>query len=192
VIVATPAFVTAELLEECLPEASAKLREISHVSTSTVALGFDAGALDKPPFGHGYVVPRVENLPALACTFVSSKWEHRAPEGKALIRVFIGRAGQDSVVELDDASLIEIARDELRQTLGITAEPELTLISRWPQGMPQYTLGHVERVAAIESAVASMPGLELAGNAYRGVGIPDCIASGEVAAERVVASLAVP
>jgi oxygen-dependent protoporphyrinogen oxidase len=192
VILATPAFVTAQLIDDCVPEAAARLREIPHVSTATVALGFDAAKLKKPLIGHGYVIPRVENRPALACTFVSSKWGRRAPQGKVLVRVFIGRAGQEGVMDLDDAVLIGIARDELRQTLGITVEPELTLVSRWPQGMPQYTLGHLDRVAAIDRAVHAIPGLTVAGNAYRGVGIPDCIASGETAAERVIASLITP
>jgi oxygen-dependent protoporphyrinogen oxidase len=191
VILATPAFVTADLLDDCLPEAAARLREIPHVSTSTVALGFDAAHLDKPLVGHGYVIPRVENRPALACTFVSSKWAQRAPEGKALVRVFVGRAGQEHVVDLDDAALIGIARDELQKTLDISAEPEFTLVTRWPQGMPQYTLGHLDRVAAIDRAISSIPGLEVAGNAYRGVGIPDCISSGEAAADRVFASVAI-
>jgi oxygen-dependent protoporphyrinogen oxidase len=189
VILATPAFVTADLVREWLPEAATRLREIPHVSTATVALGFDAAALDRPLVGHGYVIPRVEGRDSLACTIVSSKWAHRAPAGKVLVRVFIGRAGQDDVVERDDASLIAIAHVELKQTLGVTAAPEVMLVTRWPKGMPQYTLGHLERIAAIDAAVASVPGLALAGNAYRGVGIPDCIASGEAAADRVLEML---
>jgi oxygen-dependent protoporphyrinogen oxidase len=192
VILATPGFVTAKMLDDCLPEAAARLREIPHVSTATVALGFDAAELAKPLPGHGYVIPRVENRPALACTFVSSKWAHRAPVGKILVRVFIGRAGHDDTMNLDYAALIGTARAELQRSLGITVEPEFTLVSRWPQGMPQYTLGHLERVAAIEQKVHAVPGLAVAGNAYRGVGIPDCIASGEAAAERVIENFRSP
>jgi oxygen-dependent protoporphyrinogen oxidase len=189
VILATPAFATAELLDDFLPEASAWLRKIPHVSTSTVALGFDSASVGRSLAGHGYVIPRVENRPALACTFVSSKWGHRAPEGKSLVRAFIGRAGQEGIADLDDAALVDLARDELRKTLDIEVEPEFSLVTRWPQGMPQYTLGHLDRVAAIDRAIESVCGLEVAGNAYRGVGIPDCIASGEAAAERVVATI---
>jgi oxygen-dependent protoporphyrinogen oxidase len=189
VILAAPAYATASLLEDLIPEAAIRLREIPHVSTSTVALGYSADRLKRPLVGHGFVIPRVENRPAIACTFVSSKWPSRAPEGKALVRVFIGRAGQKDPTDLSVVGLIEIARDELQQTLGITAEPELALVTRWPQGMPQYTLGHLDRIAAIEKAVLEIPGLALAGNAYRGVGIPDCIASGEAAAEMTYASM---
>jgi oxygen-dependent protoporphyrinogen oxidase len=189
VILATPAHASAALLRDLLPVASSKLDEIPHVSTATVALGFDSATLGRQLDGHGYVIPRIEGRQALACTWVSSKWAHRARPGKTLVRVFIGRAGQEDVLERDDAGLIEIAREELQQTLGISVEPEMTLVNRWPQGMPQYTLGHLDRIAAIDRDVQSIPALALAGNAFRGVGIPDCIASGETAAERVVTSL---
>jgi oxygen-dependent protoporphyrinogen oxidase len=188
-ILATPAFITAELLDDFLPEASGCLREIPHVSTSTVALGFDSASISSSFAGHGYVIPRVENRQALACTFVSSKWAHRAPEGKSLVRVFIGRAGQEGIADLDDAALIGMALGELQQTLGITIEPEFTLVTRWPQGMPQYTLGHLDRLAEIDWAFESTWGLHFAGSSYHGVGIPDCIASGEAAAERVMVDL---
>ncbi len=188
VVLSTPAFATADLLEVLLPKAAQQLREIPFVSTATVALGFKSSEIDQPINGHGYVIPRVEGRQALACTWVSSKWANRAPCGKTLIRVFIGRAGQESAQELDDAGLVDIAREELRTTMGISALPEMTLVNRWPNGMPQYTLGHLDRIAAIERALESVPGLALAGNALRGVGIPDCIASGENAGERVVKS----
>jgi protoporphyrinogen/coproporphyrinogen III oxidase len=189
VVLATPAHVSAALLRDLLPVASSKLDEIPHVSTATVALGFDSAKLDRQLDGHGYVIPRIEGRQALACTWVSSKWEHRAPQGKAQLRVFIGRAGQENVLERDDAGLIEIAREEIQQTLGISSTPELTLVNRWQKGMPQYTLGHLDRIAAIEREIQSIPALALAGNAFRGVGIPDCIASGDTAAESVVRSL---
>lgn len=191
VILATPAYASADLVQAFLPEASSLLRKIPHVSTATVALGYDASKLGGPLAGHGYVIPRAEERQALACTWGSSKWAHRAPAGKSLIRVFIGRAGQESVLERDDAGLVEIARNELKSTLGITAEPELSLVNRWPHGMPQYVLGHLDRIAAIARDMQSMPRLQLAGNAFRGVGIPDCVASGEEAAERAVRSLTV-
>lgn len=183
VILAAPAGPTATLIENLAPEAATLLRSIPHVSSATVALAYPEHALPRPLAGHGYVIPRIEARPALACTWVSAKWAGRAPAGHALLRVFAGRAGRDHVVFGSDADLVRIARDELRLTLGITAEPDLVRVARWPDGMPQYTLGHLNRVAAIERAVAAVPGLYLAGHAYRGVGIPDCIASGETAAE---------
>jgi oxygen-dependent protoporphyrinogen oxidase len=189
VILATPSHVSAILLRDLLPAASSKLDQIPHVSTATVALGFESDTLGRQLDGHGYVIPRIEGRQALACTWVSSKWTHRAPPDKTLVRVFIGRAGQENVLERDDAGLIEIAREELQQTLGISAMPELTLVNRWPLGMPQYTLGHPDRIAAIDRNVQSILALALAGNAFGGVGIPDCIASGETAAESVVRSL---
>jgi oxygen-dependent protoporphyrinogen oxidase len=131
----------------------------------------------------------VEGHPALACTWVSSKWKHRAPDGYALVRVFIGRAGADHLVMEDDETLIALAQEELRSTLDVTVKPSLARVRRWQDGMPQYTVGHLERIAALERFLATTPGLHLAGHAYRGVGIPDCIASGERAADRIVERL---
>jgi oxygen-dependent protoporphyrinogen oxidase len=136
--------------------------------------------------GYGYVVPRIEDRPALAATWVSLKWPDRAPDGFVLYRVFVGRAGEPNVLELTDESLLTIARDELRQVIGINAEPIVTRVFRWPDGMPQYTLGHLDRVDTVEHSLEALPGLFTAGHAYRGVGIPDCIASGEAAADGVV------
>lgn len=186
VVLATPAGATADLLDSVAAEASASLRAIPHVSTATVSFAYRLTDLTTDLRGYGYVIPRIEARQALACTWVSAKWPGRAPDGYALIRVFIGRAGQDSVVERDDRDLVAIAREELSDTLGIAATPTLCRVVRWPDGMPQYTLGHLDRVATIEGAVAALPGLAVAGHAYRGVGIPDCIASGEAAAERIL------
>ncbi|MGH2534933.1 MAG: protoporphyrinogen oxidase [Thermomicrobiales bacterium] len=190
VILATPAGPTATLVDELLPDAATLLRSIPHVSSATVALAYPERALSHPLAGHGYVIPRVEGRQALACTWVSSKWAARAPEGHALLRVFVGRTGEDQIVAAADDDLIGIAREELRATLGITADPSFARVTRWPDGMPQYTLGHLDRVAAIERAVATIPGLHLAGHAYRGVGIPDCIASGDAAANNAARSVA--
>ncbi|HET8523184.1 MAG TPA: protoporphyrinogen oxidase [Thermomicrobiales bacterium] len=184
VILATPAAATAALVAEMHPDAASILRTIPHVSTALVTFAFREQALTRPFFGHGYIIPRVEGRSALACTWVSSKWNHRAPEGFALVRVFIGRAGTDHLTAADDEVLVSLTREELRATLGVEAQPSLTRIRRWRDGMPQYTLGHLERVAALEQIVASSPGLQIAGHAYRGVGIPDCIASGERAADQ--------
>ena len=111
---------------------------------------------------------------------------HRAPDGYALLRVFVGRAGQEAELPWDEAGLLDIAREELRLTLGITADPVLIRIFRWEKAMPQYNLGHPERLARIDEALATLPGLGLAGNGYAGIGIPDCIRSGELAVERVL------
>jgi len=184
VILATPAYVSAELtagLDAPLAEA---LRGIPYSSTATVYLAYSAENVPRPLDGYGYIIPRAEGRPILACTWTSSKFANRAPEGFGLIRVFLGRAGQPDVLAQDDAALVGLARAELAGTLDIQAPPAFQRVFRWPRAMPQYNLGHLERVAAIEKRLEALPGLFVAGNAYRGVGLPDCIASGETAAER--------
>lgn len=189
VVIATQAWAAAPLLDALDRAAALALEAIPHVSTAIVALGFDDLAVAARLQGFGYVVPRTENRPVMAMTWLSSKWAGRAPEGKALIRAFVGRAGQEELLERPDDELVAIVRQELAEVLGIAAEPELVRVFRWDGGMPQYALGHLERVEVIEDAVARMPGLAIAGNMLRGVGLPDCIASGERAADKVAAEV---
>ncbi len=189
VILATPSFITANLIESIAPDLAAELRPIEYVSTATVTLAFRKADLPKPLDGYGYVIPRREGRKALACTWTSTKFPHRAPEGYALLRVFIGRAGQEAEIPWDDAGLLRLARDELNLTLGITAEPLLTRIYRWEKSMPQYNLGHQERLQQIERLLSAYPGIALAGNAYQGIGIPDCIHSGKLAAEKTLSHI---
>ena len=137
----------------------------------------------------GYVIPKAEGRAILACTWTSTKFPHRAPEGYGLIRAFIGRAGADDVVARPDTDLLALAQAEVREVLGVTAAPTLSRVFRWPQAMPQYTLGHLDRVRTVERCLAGRPGLWVAGNAYSGIGLPDCIASGEKAAEAAGAYL---
>jgi protoporphyrinogen/coproporphyrinogen III oxidase len=184
VVVATPAFVTAGLLGELDVELAELHAEIPHASSVVVTLGFRAKEVPHPLGGYGYVVPRTEGSDVLACTWTSSKWEDRAPAGSVLLRVFAGRGGGGDLTTEDDGALVALAREEVR-LLGIRAEPTLVRVHRWPRGMPQYVLGHPERLERIEAALERHPGLALAGAAYRGVGIPDCIHSGEEAARRL-------
>lgn len=189
VVVAVPAFVAAELLaglDEELAEAHAA---ISYASSVVSTLAFREEDVSHPLDGYGYVVPRQEGTEVLACTWTSRKWPDRAPEGAVLIRVYAGRYGGRDLTLAEDDDLVALARDEL-SLLGIDAEPTLTRVNRWPLGMPQYVLGHLDLLSRIESALDRHPGLAVAGAAYRGVGIPDCIASGEVAAESVLRALA--
>jgi oxygen-dependent protoporphyrinogen oxidase len=183
VIVATPTFAAADLLAGLDREAAATLRAIPHVSTATVTLAYPLRALPRPLEGHGYIVPRVEGRPILACTWTSRKFPHRAPAGFALMRAFLGRAGREDLLERDDEELVGLVREELREVIGLSAPPLFSRLFRWPRSMPQYTLGHLERVGAIEERLRAHPGLFLAGAAYRGIGIPDCIQSGRLAAE---------
>jgi oxygen-dependent protoporphyrinogen oxidase len=181
VVLATPAYVGGELVSELDPELAGDLGEIPYAGSAIVTLGYCGDDAAHPLDGYGYVVPRSEGSNVLACTWSSSKWEGRAPDSRVVMRVF---AGSD---EHADADLVALARDEVT-LLGIRAEPVLTRVDRWPRGMPQYTLGHTERLERIDSAVSRHPGLALAGAAYRGVGIPDCIHSGEEAARSLARS----
>jgi oxygen-dependent protoporphyrinogen oxidase len=163
-----------------------ELRDIPYVTTATVSLAYPLANLPRPLDGYGYVIPRREGHRALACTWTSTKFPHRAPDGYALLRVFIGRAGQEELIDWDEGSLLQIAREELELTLGIAAEPDLSRVFIWEKAMPQYVLGHPARLRRIEDALQSLPGLALAGNGYRGIGIPDCIHSGELAADKIL------
>lgn len=188
-ILATPSYITADLVADFAPQLVSELRPIEYASTATVTLAYRESDLPRPLDGYGYVIPRREGHKALACTWTSTKFPHRAPDGYALIRVFIGRAGQEDEIAWDDAGLSEAARDELRSTLGITTEPLLQRIYRWDKAMPQYNLGHPERLRRIDGHLEGYPGLAFAGNAYQGIGIPDCIRSGELAAEKILSTV---
>jgi oxygen-dependent protoporphyrinogen oxidase len=189
VIVATPAYAAADLLAELDPVLATELAAIPHASTAIVTLAYRGEEIRHPLDGHGYVIPRAEGSPILACTWSSRKWAGRAPEGWELIRVFIGRAGQEEALATGDDALIALAVQEVAARLGVTAPASLTRVHRWPRAMPQYLLGHPERIARIEAAQRGHPGLYLAGNAFHGVGLPDCIASGERAADAAAAHL---
>jgi protoporphyrinogen/coproporphyrinogen III oxidase len=182
-ILATPAYVSGQLLGSTDSELAAVLQSIPYASTATVTLAYRQSDLPRPLDGYGYVIPRREGRRALACTWTSTKFPHRAPEGYALIRVFVGRAGQE--IPWNENDLFELAKEELKLTLGITANPLLSRVFLWDKAMPQYNLGHPEFLKRIDAALKRHPGLALAGNGYRGIGIPDCIHSGELAVERV-------
>ena len=185
-ILATPAYVSGALIKNFAPELAGEVAAIKYVSTATVTLAFQDSDLPRPLDGYGYVIPRREGHKALACTWTSTKFPHRAPNGYALVRVFIGRAGQESEISWNEDDLLDIAREELQLTLGITTEPLLKRIFRWEKAMPQYNLGHPERLKRINFALEGFPSLALAGNGYHGIGIPDCIHSGELAVEKVL------
>ncbi len=191
VIFATPSFVTADLVEGIDPEMSKALNEIPYASTATVSVAYPLADIPRPLDGYGYIIPRAEGRSILACTWTSTKFPHRAPEGFGLIRAFIGRAGEDETLDETDEALLNIVRDELKRTLGITAPPILHRVFRWHKAMPQYTLGHLDRLAVIEKRLAAHAGLFVAGNAYRGIGLPDCIASGERAADSALKFLSI-
>src|SRR5215207_2767591 len=183
IILATPAFVSSTLLAALDPALASDLQEIPYASTATVSLAYRQGDIPRELDGYGYVIPRREGRRALACTWTSTKFPHRAPEGYALLRVFVGRAGQE--IPWNENELLELAKEELSFTLGITADPLLHRVFLWENAMPQYNLGHPEILKRIDAALEKHPGLALAGNGYRGIGIPDCIHSGQLAVEKI-------
>jgi oxygen-dependent protoporphyrinogen oxidase len=186
VVLAGESHRSARLLRYVDPALAQLLTEIPYASSATVTLGYPRTAIPHPLDGFGFVVPRIERRPILACTFSSVKYPGRAPEGSVLLRVFMGGALDERGLAGDDEALATVAGDELARVLGLTAPPVLTRVARHPAAMPQYVVGHLARVDAIERAVATLPGLGLAGSAYRGVGIADCIRSGESAVERLL------
>src|SRR6266849_1958022 len=188
VIVATSAPVAASLLEMASPDLSAELRTISYSSSVTVALGFGKEVRSSLPPGFGFLVPRSEGKRMLATTFVHNKFPHRAPEDRALLRCFLGGSRDEQALQLPDEEILGIVREELRQILGLTAEPLFARVYRWKGAMAQYTVGHLERIERIEKLRKHLPGLALAGNGYRGIGVADCVRSGEQAAAEVVAA----
>ena len=187
VILATPAYISGQLLASFDPALASVLKSLPYASTATVSLAYCQSALTRPLDGYGYVIPRREGRKALACTWTSTKFPHRAPEGYALIRVFVGRAGQD--IPWNENDLLDLAKEELKLTLGITNAPILSRIFMWDKAMPQYNLGHPEKLKQIDAALEKYSGLALAGNGYRGIGIPDCIHSGELAVEKATRDL---
>ena len=184
VMLTTPAYVTADLLDALAPDAAALLRQIPYASTATISLGYRQQ--DLPPLdGHGFVAARGEGRRITACTWASAKWPARAPGGYGLLRAYVGSAADPEALERSDDEIIQIVRGELAAAMGLQARPVLTRVVRWPRSMPQYTLGHLDRLAAIEHALSRLPGIVLAGAAYRGIGLPDCIRQGRAAAARV-------
>ena len=186
VIVATEAHATARLVRYLNPALATLLEEIPYASAATVSLGYRRADVPHALDGFGFVVPRTEGKALLAGTFSSVKYPGRAPEGHVLIRGFLGGMLNAAILTEDDETLVTRARDEVRAALGVTVPPILTRLHRWPASMPQYRVGHLTRVETIEHCVAALPGLTLAGGAYSGVGIADCVHSGEAAAERTL------
>ncbi|MFP3855008.1 MAG: protoporphyrinogen oxidase, partial [Anaerolineales bacterium] len=191
-ILATPAFISSRLLRPLSNSLADQLVDIDYASTATVNLAYRSSDVAEKLSGYGYVIPKVEARSALACTWTSTKFPHRAPEGTALVRVFIGRAGEQQALEKSDEGLIAEAQQELARTIGINQEPHRIRLTRWPEAMPQYNVGHNRRVQNLMENAAGLPGIELAGAGYHGIGIPDCINSGRQAARRLLAESHIP
>ncbi len=182
VILALPAPAAARVIAPLDARIERELAGIPFVSTATISLGFAPGAVDRPLHGYGYVSPRAGGGPIVAATWTSNKFPWRAPLAGTLVRFFLGRAGSEKVIDLPDDELVALARAELTRLCGVRATPALVRVFRWPRSMPQYVVGHLERLERLAQLMRGVPGLLLAGASYRGIGIPDCIASGWAAA----------
>jgi len=186
ICLALPAYVSSRLLSTVDPQLAAALAEISYASSATINLGFKREDIRHPLDGFGFVVPFIEKRSLIACTFSSVKFAGRAPQGHALLRAFVGGALQPELLELNEDELLARVLGDLRDLLGIERVPLFAEVTKWERSMPQYHVGHMQRVKQIEARLAALPGLVLAGNAYSGLGIPDCIRSGEVAADSII------
>lgn len=189
VVVAVPAHRAAGLLAGPLPRAAASLAEVRFAHTATVLLGYRREDVAHPLDGYGLVVPAGERLRCSALSFFSTKFPGRAPDGHVLLRGFLGGMRDPGALDLDDAALVELVTREMAPVVGLRGAPRLARVFRWPSGTPQMEVGHLERLAAIERDVATLPGLFLTGAGLRGTGLPDCVADGSRVAAQAVAAL---
>lgn len=188
VVCALPAYAAAQLLQSATPELASELAGIEYSSSVAVALAYRRP--QQVPAGFGFLVPRNQKRRLMACTFVHQKFSGRAPNDGVLLRAFFGGVRDPEVLELSNAELTELAQKEVRSILRVTAKPSFTRVQRWPRSMPQYNVGHLDRVARIERLAGAFPGLKLIGSAYHGVGVPDCIAGARQAARTLVSAYA--
>jgi len=187
-VLATPAFVTATVVSDLDAELAERCAAIPYTSIATVALAFERDAVAHPLEGSGFVVPHAERSPILAASWLSSKWPNRAPEGRVLLRAFIGGARDPEALQQSDEELASRSVTALTPLLGIRGAPLLTRIYRWPRANAQHEVGHLDRVADIDRILARHPGLFVTGSAFRGVGIPDCIADGRATGRAIADS----
>jgi oxygen-dependent protoporphyrinogen oxidase len=188
VVLATPARPTARLLSDVAPEAALELARIEYASMAIVTMAFQAHDLPEVG-GSGFLAPPVDGHAVKAATFSYAKWDwvRAAGDGLLLLRCSIGRHREEAVLQVPDEELVDLAVGDLRDALGLSVRPVDTHVQRWGGALPQYAVGHLDRVAAIRRAVAGIPGLAVSGAAYDGLGIPACIASARLAADKVLA-----
>jgi protoporphyrinogen/coproporphyrinogen III oxidase len=186
VCLALPAYAAGSLLGNTSPQLTHKLNQIKYASTATVNFAYRRADINHPLDGFGFVVPFIEKRSLMACTFSSVKFPGRAPHDHVLLRAFVGGALQPDMFALDESEIISLCKADLCALLQITGEPLFAEVAKWKESMPQYEVGHLDRVDAIDSELGKLPGLTLAGNSYHGAGVPDCIRSGEAAAEIMI------
>lgn len=192
VIFAVPAHVAARLLEQVNLPLARELAAINYTSSMTINLGYAGKVRASLPRGFGFLVPRSQGPRMLACTFVHTKFPHRAPSDRALLRCFLAGAGNEELWSGPDEQIVALLRRELREILGLSAEPLFARVYRWDRAMAQYGVGHLERLKRIDELRRQTPGLFLAGNGYRGIGVPDCIRSGNEAADSALNFVGMP
>jgi oxygen-dependent protoporphyrinogen oxidase len=190
VILAAPAYATSELLRDVDATISRLCGEIGYASSGTVALAFPRSAVAHPLNGSGFVVPRAEGTGILAASWLSSKWPHRAPDDRVLMRAFVGGGRDPQALQKTDGELVSLALSALGPLLGIAGEPLLTRVYRFERASAQHEVGHMDRMAAIDRALTARPGLYVTGSGFRGVGIPDCVADARATARKVSECLA--
>ncbi|MCH8014235.1 MAG: protoporphyrinogen oxidase, partial [Candidatus Dadabacteria bacterium] len=189
IIITTPSYHAASLIQNFDPSLGSDLLSIEYASSAVIILAYKREDISHDLNGFGFVVPDIENSNLIACSFSSIKFEGRAPQGYVLLRAFVGGALNPGICDLEDTILIQEAEKEVSQILGISSAPEFTILKRYPQSMPQYHVGHLQIVEKIKEKLNHHQCLEIAGNAYSGVGIPDCVHSGEQAAEGILKEL---
>lgn len=186
VILALPALAAAQILSLCSPELSAELAVIGYSSSVTVGLGYAREVRQSLPPGFGFLVPRTEGKRLLATTFVHNKFPYRVPEDRALLRCFFAGPNAENIWQLSDDAIVAVVRNELQQILGLQATPQFARVYKWKSAMAQYGVGHLEHLDRVAGMLRQTPGLWLAGNGYRGIGVPDCIRSGREAARQAM------
>jgi oxygen-dependent protoporphyrinogen oxidase len=188
VVIALPGLAAANVLRLASGQLADELAAVQYSSSITVGIGYDREVRHSLPPGFGFLVPRSEGQRLLAATFVHNKFPHRAPEDRALLRCFFAGVNAENVWPLSDDQIVGIVRNELQQIIGLRAEPLFARVYKWKSAMAQYSVGHLERLERIERLRQQLPGLTLAGNAYRGIGVPDCVRSGREAAKLALQS----
>jgi oxygen-dependent protoporphyrinogen oxidase len=187
VVMACPAWQAGALLRDVQPRLASLLEGIEYSSSVTLALGYRREECGPIPPGFGFLVPAKERKTLVACTFVGAKFPYRVPDSHVVLRCFLGGAGSESVLDMSDDAMVSTVRGELRGLLGWDKPPAFVRIRRWRKSMAQYTVGHAARIAEVRALLQQIPGLQVAGNAYEGIGIPDCVRTGRAAATALLA-----
>lgn len=191
IIINTPAFIASTLVQDLDPNLSVLLSSIPYTSTAVANMVFDRKQIRHPMNGSGFVIPQSENTNITSCTWSSSKWENRAPANKVLIRCYFGKAGKEAILDNSDENLIKMAVKDLQNIIGLEGQAEYSLLSRWNNAMPQYQPGHNSKIEQIEKLTAQLKGIYLAGSAYKGVGLPDCIKQAKETVEKIKVDLGI-